>query len=68
MGTPFEYRSNLAGPVLGQPDNVFGVHGSPDLFKSQYPDEPVNGLHMIKLWVVNEDNLFSSIKEAPITF
>jgi hypothetical protein len=31
-------------------------------------DEPFAGKHIIRCWVINEDNLFSSIKEVTVTF
>ncbi len=38
-------------------------------FRSLFPlDAPFEGPHAIKCWVVNENNLFSSIKEVTITF
>jgi len=63
-GMGIKYRCLYGGHEAGQPENVLGVKAYPDYF----PGELSSGPHTFLLWVVNENNLFSGIKEVTVTF
>ncbi len=63
-GVGIKYHCLYGGHEDGQPENVLGVKANPNYFTG----EPAAGPHAFRLWVVNENNLFSSIKEVTVTF
>ena len=63
-GYGIKYHCLFGGQQSGQPENVLEVCANPNYF----PNDPASGQHAFRIWVVNENNLFSSVSEVTVTF